>query len=102
MTPFNHEPLTDFASRENEHEMHRVLALVKTQLGREYPMVIGGDQYGGRRMRHARRGSRTAPREKQSGFRGVLASDSAASALAPSSAVISLPEVAFSRHTGTR
>jgi len=40
MTPFNHEPPTDFGSRENEHEMGRALVLVKTQLVREYPPCV--------------------------------------------------------------
>ena len=39
---FHNEPLSDFAQEANRRAMADGLALVKTQLGRTYPVVIGG------------------------------------------------------------
>ncbi len=39
---FENEPLTDFSREENRQKMLRGLETVKAQLGRTYPLVIGG------------------------------------------------------------
>ena len=39
---FRNEPFTDFTKEENAQAMRDAIAKVKTQLGREYPLVIGG------------------------------------------------------------
>ncbi|MEX0700648.1 MAG: L-glutamate gamma-semialdehyde dehydrogenase [Planctomycetales bacterium] len=39
---FENEPHTDFSRRENREAMRRALAEVAGQLGRDYPLVIGG------------------------------------------------------------
>ena len=44
LTPFKNEPLTDFKNPENTRAMQAALAKVKSQLGREYDLVIGGKQ----------------------------------------------------------
>src|SRR5580765_5073131 len=41
-TPFVNEPFTDFSKPENKRAMEAALALVTSQLGREYENVIGG------------------------------------------------------------
>ena len=41
-SPFKNEPAVDFSKPENQRAMREALATVKTQLGREYPLVIGG------------------------------------------------------------
>ena len=43
-TEFRNEPLTDFTKDENAQAMRATLANVKTELGREYPLVIGGER----------------------------------------------------------
>jgi 1-pyrroline-5-carboxylate dehydrogenase len=40
--PFTNEPLTDFRTPENARGMREAIATVRTQLGREYDLVIGG------------------------------------------------------------
>ncbi len=40
--PFQNEPLTDFSIPENRQRMEAALAKVEAQLGREYPLLIGG------------------------------------------------------------
>lgn len=43
-TPFRNEPLTDFANDDRaRREMKEAIARVRTQLGREYDLVIGGE-----------------------------------------------------------
>ena len=42
--PFRNEPSTDFSLAENEHEMRKALGQVRQELGREYPLVIGGEK----------------------------------------------------------
>jgi 1-pyrroline-5-carboxylate dehydrogenase len=39
---FKNEPFTDFNAPENSRKMRQSLELVGTQLGREYPLIIGG------------------------------------------------------------
>lgn len=41
---FRNEPLTDFTKSENAQAMRDAIAKVKEQLGREYPLVIGGER----------------------------------------------------------
>lgn len=43
-TEFRNEPFTDFSNAENNQAMRATLANVKTELGREYPLVIGGER----------------------------------------------------------
>ena len=42
-TEFRNEPFTDFSKQENADAMRAALAKVKSELGREYPLVIGGE-----------------------------------------------------------
>jgi 1-pyrroline-5-carboxylate dehydrogenase len=41
---FRNEPLTDFTKEENAQAMREAIEKVKEQLGREYPLVIGGER----------------------------------------------------------
>src|SRR6266849_7069951 len=41
---FRNEPLTDFSKEENAAAMRAALEKVKSELGREYPLVIGGER----------------------------------------------------------
>jgi 1-pyrroline-5-carboxylate dehydrogenase len=41
---FRNEPLTDFANEEYAQAMRAAIQKVKEQLGREYPLVIGGER----------------------------------------------------------
>ena len=43
-TEFRNEPLTDFSKEENAQAMRSALEKVKSQLGSEYPLVIGDDR----------------------------------------------------------
>src|SRR5438132_4250563 len=43
-TEFRNEPLTDFTEKENAQAMREALDKVKSELGREYPVVIGGER----------------------------------------------------------
>src|SRR5882672_2405965 len=40
-TPFKNEPLTDFGNAENSRKMKEAISKVRSELGREYDMVIG-------------------------------------------------------------
>ncbi|HLY98625.1 MAG TPA: aldehyde dehydrogenase family protein, partial [Candidatus Angelobacter sp.] len=40
-TPFRNEPFTDFTRPENARQMREALAHVRSELGREYDIVIG-------------------------------------------------------------
>jgi 1-pyrroline-5-carboxylate dehydrogenase len=42
--PFTNEPLTDFTRPENREAFQKALSLVETQLGRTYPLIIGGER----------------------------------------------------------
>ena len=44
LPPFHNEPPTDFARAENRESMVRTLDEVRAQLGRRYPLVIGGEE----------------------------------------------------------
>ncbi|MCI2256328.1 L-glutamate gamma-semialdehyde dehydrogenase [Domibacillus sp. PGB-M46] len=41
---YKHEPFTDFSREENKQAFKEALAYVNTQLGKEYPLVIGGEK----------------------------------------------------------
>ena len=41
---FRNEPLTDFSKEENAAAMRAAIERVKSELGREYPLVIGGER----------------------------------------------------------
>jgi 1-pyrroline-5-carboxylate dehydrogenase len=43
-TEFRNEPLTDFSKGENAAAMRAAIQKVKTQVGNEYPLVIGGER----------------------------------------------------------
>jgi len=43
-TEFRNEPLTDFSKEENAQAMRAALKKVASELGREYPLVIGGER----------------------------------------------------------
>jgi len=43
-TEFRNEPLTDFSKEENAQAMRAAIEKVREQLGREYPLVIGGER----------------------------------------------------------
>ncbi|MEP6717734.1 MAG: L-glutamate gamma-semialdehyde dehydrogenase [bacterium] len=43
-TEFRNEPFTDFSKEENVQAMRAALEKVKGELGREYPLVIGGER----------------------------------------------------------
>ncbi len=43
-TEFRNEPLTDFSKDENAQAMRKAIEKVKGELGREYPLVIGGQR----------------------------------------------------------
>ncbi len=43
-TEFRNEPLTDFSKEENAAAMRTAIEKVRSQLGREYPLVIGGER----------------------------------------------------------
>lgn len=42
--PYQHEPFTDFTIEENKHSFEEALKLVQSQLGQEYPLIIGGER----------------------------------------------------------
>src|SRR5215204_4915395 len=43
-TEFRNEPFTDFSKEENAQAMRDAIEKVRSQLGREYPLVIGGER----------------------------------------------------------
>ncbi|HEV7376382.1 MAG TPA: L-glutamate gamma-semialdehyde dehydrogenase [Pyrinomonadaceae bacterium] len=43
-TEFSNEPFTDFSKEENARAMREAIEKVKGELGREYPLVIGGER----------------------------------------------------------
>jgi 1-pyrroline-5-carboxylate dehydrogenase len=42
--PFKNEPLTDFSKSSNKKAMEKALAKVRSELGKEYPIVIAGEE----------------------------------------------------------
>jgi len=47
LSEFKNEPLTDFTKPENKQAMEAALQKVRDELGREYPLVIGGEHISG-------------------------------------------------------
>src|SRR5262249_37445300 len=45
LPPFKNEPFTDFTDERNAQAMQRALEKVEAQLGRDYPIVIGGERF---------------------------------------------------------
>src|SRR5215207_9154244 len=43
-TEFRNEPFTDFSKEENAQAMREAIQKVQSELGREYPLVIGGER----------------------------------------------------------
>ena len=43
-TEFRNEPFTDFSNKENAQVMRDAIEKVKSEMGREYPLVIGGER----------------------------------------------------------
>ena len=43
-TEFRNEPLTDFSKEANAAAMRAAIEKVKSELGRDYPLVIGGER----------------------------------------------------------
>src|SRR5260370_41598132 len=43
-TEFRNEPLTDFSKAQNAQAMREAIRKVQGELGREYPLVIGGER----------------------------------------------------------
>jgi len=41
---FRNEPFTDFTKEENAQAMREAIAKVQSELGLEYPLVIGGER----------------------------------------------------------
>lgn len=44
VVPYKHEPFTDFTVEENRQQMLEALKKVEADLGKEYPLVIGGER----------------------------------------------------------
>jgi 1-pyrroline-5-carboxylate dehydrogenase len=44
LTEFRNEPFTDFSVSAHEHAMKQSLDFVKSQLGKQYPLIIGGEK----------------------------------------------------------
>ncbi|MBA4535950.1 L-glutamate gamma-semialdehyde dehydrogenase [Bacillus aquiflavi] len=44
MLPYKHEPFTDFSNKENIKAFNEALEFVNSQLGKEYPLTIGGEK----------------------------------------------------------
>ncbi|MFY2253450.1 MULTISPECIES: L-glutamate gamma-semialdehyde dehydrogenase [Priestia] len=40
---YKHEPFTDFALEENKNEFYKALEVVQAELGKDYPLVVGGE-----------------------------------------------------------
>lgn len=44
VVPYTHEPFTNFQDSSNRAEYEAALQLVKSELGKEYPLIIGGER----------------------------------------------------------
>ncbi|MYL37471.1 L-glutamate gamma-semialdehyde dehydrogenase [Halobacillus litoralis] len=44
VVPYKHEPFTDFALEENRKAMETALKQVEADLGKDYPLIIGGER----------------------------------------------------------
>jgi 1-pyrroline-5-carboxylate dehydrogenase len=47
LSPFKNEPLTDFSREDNRKAMEAAIEKVRGEIGREYPLVIGGERITG-------------------------------------------------------
>src|SRR5438132_11342633 len=47
LSEFRNEPLTDFSKPQNRSAMEAALEKVKSEFGREYPLVLGGQRISG-------------------------------------------------------
>ena len=45
LLPFANEPFTDFSIEKNAAQMREAISQVESQLGRDYPLIIGGKRY---------------------------------------------------------
>ena len=43
MKPYTHEPFTNFSDEKNKQAFQEALSYVQAQLGKEYPVIIGGE-----------------------------------------------------------
>lgn len=41
---YRHEPFTDFTDKNHQCAFRKALSMVESQLGKEYPLVIGGER----------------------------------------------------------
>ena len=44
MIPYKHEPFTDFSVDENKKAFEEALKKVEADLGKDYPLIIGGER----------------------------------------------------------
>ena len=44
MKPFKNEPFTDFTGKRNASEFREALEKVRSELNKEYPVIIGGEK----------------------------------------------------------
>lgn len=44
VTPYRHEPFTDFTIEENKRAMEEALKKIEADLGKEYPLIINGER----------------------------------------------------------
>ena len=42
---YKHEPFTDFSNEKNKQDFEKALAFVQSELGKEYPVIIGGERF---------------------------------------------------------
>ncbi|MFJ5622372.1 L-glutamate gamma-semialdehyde dehydrogenase [Peribacillus loiseleuriae] len=44
-TIYKHEPFTDFTIEKNKQDFEKALVFVQSELGKEYPVIIGGERF---------------------------------------------------------
>ena len=64
LAEFRNEPFTDFSKPENAAAMERALAEVRAQLGRTYPLIIGGEKITTEKTIETPQGETTVTTEK--------------------------------------
>ena len=47
VTPFRNEPIRDFSNPADRRSLEEALVRARADLGRRYPLIIGGDRHGG-------------------------------------------------------
>ncbi|MGH9845998.1 MAG: aldehyde dehydrogenase family protein, partial [Blastocatellia bacterium] len=45
LSPFKNEAFADFSDERNAQAMQKAIEAVEAELGREYPIIIGGERY---------------------------------------------------------